>query len=404
MKITERLTRSWFGIRPGQAEQYFRRIVQMQEREAEELERAIQSERSHLANLRKAAETKLCKEAQVPDLGLQEGQETGEAFRLQRMLRSLEALKRQGEAETNALRRMYEHKVAAHSARMQELDRQLQEYTDALRLLAAETEQWLSRLQEWPDDTHGIDLAEEIESALSMSWNGLEMEKPDGMTDAAADEEKGGADEAVASAKVIQFRMRTLLSRMDAKLLQLDGRAHEAAVTSDGTAAHAVPAASAAIAAASAPAAFDGLTHASASLSERFVARPKLDLSPTGFWGDLEGYMPEPAGVPPLAAVRQPPPLAVVRQEKPLPQEPEPEPEPDSEGGSPALSQEIKALQIRYMVGKAAGENLYGDNGTLIAAKGSTITPAVIEAAARAGKLPDLIVNMVIPGFGEEEA
>lgn len=71
-------------------------------------------------------------------------------------------------------------------------------------------------------------------------------------------------------------------------------------------------------------------------------------------------------------------------------------------GGSPAISQELARLREKYMVGKIAGEDLFDDNGRLIVAKHAAITPEVIHRAQQAGKMAELIVQMMIPGLDVE--
>jgi len=72
-----------------------------------------------------------------------------------------------------------------------------------------------------------------------------------------------------------------------------------------------------------------------------------------------------------------------------------------SEAPSAAISEEIRSLRSKYIVGKWAGEDLFDAAGKRIIAKGAVITEDVVEAADRSGKLAELIVNMVIPGLGD---
>lgn len=67
----------------------------------------------------------------------------------------------------------------------------------------------------------------------------------------------------------------------------------------------------------------------------------------------------------------------------------------------PALAQRVDELKLRYIVGKVAGKDLVDTRGQLIAQRGEKLTAAVVEAADRAGKLVELIVNMVIDDLGE---
>jgi hypothetical protein len=69
---------------------------------------------------------------------------------------------------------------------------------------------------------------------------------------------------------------------------------------------------------------------------------------------------------------------------------------------SAALKSEIDAIRHRYIVGKTAGEDLLDADGRIIIRQGGVITPPIIEAAERAGKLADLIVGMTMPGLGDK--
>lgn len=69
--------------------------------------------------------------------------------------------------------------------------------------------------------------------------------------------------------------------------------------------------------------------------------------------------------------------------------------------GSQAISEEIRQLRYKYIVGKIAGDDLYDRRGGLIIARNAVITADAVNKADREGKLADLIVSMIIPGLGE---
>lgn len=73
----------------------------------------------------------------------------------------------------------------------------------------------------------------------------------------------------------------------------------------------------------------------------------------------------------------------------------------DTQQTSPAMEREIKTLRYKYLAGKLAGEELLDNKGQVIIRKNQLITPDVVDAAEREGKLADLIVNMTIPGMEE---
>ncbi|MGZ4033179.1 MAG: hypothetical protein ACXVP2_13560 [Tumebacillaceae bacterium] len=71
---------------------------------------------------------------------------------------------------------------------------------------------------------------------------------------------------------------------------------------------------------------------------------------------------------------------------------------------SEAVSTEIASIRNRYIVGKMAGEDLLDNQNRLIVAKGEVISAEVVEIAEREGRLPDLIVNMKIPGVSVDKS
>lgn len=67
-----------------------------------------------------------------------------------------------------------------------------------------------------------------------------------------------------------------------------------------------------------------------------------------------------------------------------------------------SLMVQINAIKSQYIVGKVAGEDLYDQEGHLIIAKSKVINRQVVNKAHSEGKLAELIVNMKIPGLGED--
>jgi hypothetical protein len=63
---------------------------------------------------------------------------------------------------------------------------------------------------------------------------------------------------------------------------------------------------------------------------------------------------------------------------------------------SPTITEDAKYIRQKYIVGKYAGEDLYDRNGKLIISRRSQITPQVVDYADREGKLPELIVHMIL--------
>lgn len=124
-----------------------------------------------------------------------------------------------------------------------------------------------------------------------------------------------------------------------------------------------------------------------------------------GYWGDIGRFLSTPI-VRPAAH------FAAAASEQTVPPRPAPthqasevlqETEVPVSGnqGSPALSEEIRHIRHKYIVGKIAGEDLFDRQGRLIVARHGTITSEIVDQADREGKLADLIVSMVLPGLGE---
>lgn len=70
---------------------------------------------------------------------------------------------------------------------------------------------------------------------------------------------------------------------------------------------------------------------------------------------------------------------------------------------SPALAREIDQLRKKYVIGKWVGKDLYDPEGGLIASRNTVITEEIMQLADQAGKLPELIVDMMIPGLDLNE-
>lgn len=107
------------------------------------------------------------------------------------------------------------------------------------------------------------------------------------------------------------------------------------------------------------------------------------------FWGDIGEYLHTETVISqnliPQRIIPEPSQPAIVAEKPKYGQE------------SPVLADEILSIRERYLIGKLAGEDLFGRDGARIIAKGGRITRQVIEKADQEGKLSNLILNMVIP-------
>ncbi|MEX1029632.1 MAG: hypothetical protein WDZ91_06250 [Paenibacillaceae bacterium] len=70
--------------------------------------------------------------------------------------------------------------------------------------------------------------------------------------------------------------------------------------------------------------------------------------------------------------------------------------------GSNEITREVRQLRYKYIVGKWAGEDLLNNQGEVIIRKNNPITEEVVDTAHLEGKLALLIVQMMIPGLGED--
>lgn len=174
------------------------------------------------------------------------------------------------------------------------------------------------------------------------------------------------------------------------------------------------------------PEAASAAAHGYAAFSLSGSATPSIKAKAvgSGYWEDAAAYLESPDGTggsialaesmfPSSAApytetsvAVEPAPLVL---QAPLPAQAAPTTEQpaaaaarrEPASSSPAITEEVRRLRHRYIVGKLAGNDLYDRSGLLIVAKHATITEAAMEAAEREGKLAELIVHMVIPGLGE---
>lgn len=117
----------------------------------------------------------------------------------------------------------------------------------------------------------------------------------------------------------------------------------------------------------------------------------------TSFWGDIEKYLDENQVSAYHELVSSAEPESKRELFIPRPTVEEAMSPPKTMDKSDSINSEIQSIRNRYIVGRLAGEDLYGTDGKLIIQKHETITETVVDIADRDGKLADLIVNMIIP-------
>ena len=59
---------------------------------------------------------------------------------------------------------------------------------------------------------------------------------------------------------------------------------------------------------------------------------------------------------------------------------------------------------LAFLEGKLVGQDIYNSAGELLAAKDMVIDAALVQRVDAAGRLPELIVYMTLPGLGAPPA
>jgi hypothetical protein len=62
-----------------------------------------------------------------------------------------------------------------------------------------------------------------------------------------------------------------------------------------------------------------------------------------------------------------------------------------------STNKDFNNLRYKYLIGNIAGEDLFDKNNNLIISRNSVINSEVVAKAENAGKLAELIVNMILP-------
>ncbi|WP_373230234.1 hypothetical protein [Cohnella sp.] len=384
-----KIAKSWFGFQVRETEAYIRKLESMQRFEAEEVEAKLRAQRYQNEQL-KAKLDEMKQKTLTSPLSLEKT-----SLLLERLERSVEAIERQGEAEAESLRRLQERKLERHARRMSEWDKQFDDYRKALDFLMEEASSLILKVRDKQEPEAADQL--ELEAAEAMQVRPERKANEDGRErEEFLDEvkEAGKELEMNSRAKILQFKFRSILNEAAAA-------EEEVGITHS-------------------PMTADGMTMKEQSDLKDPTAKPVTkkisEKTSSSFWGDLEPYLEEnelyvpkdelEEFVAPLPSVEFSEVKTSVTEEEraALLGMGESEQSTNISQESPGLSDEIHSIQNRYIVGKAAGDNLYAADGRLIIAKGQRITNEVVQAAEREGKLPDLIVHMVIPGFGADES
>jgi hypothetical protein len=377
-----KIAKRWFGYQARETDAYLRKIESLQRLEAEEAEAKLREQRSHNEQLKVKLE-EMRRKTSTPPHSSEKA-----SLLLERLDRTVEAIERQGEVEADSLRQLQDRKRERHSRRMSEWDKQFEDYRKALDFLLEEASSLIRQVKDKQELEAPGELEREVKEAMQVhpEWTAPEVEwKREELLDKENERSKDKELEMNSSAKILQFKLRSILN--------------EVAAAEEGVG---LPRSSMTA---------DGMTmEEDSDLKEPQVKKTpnKIAEKPSSsFWGDMESYLDEKDPQVPIKELEEPVmvnedfefKVSVTEEERAALL---------GIGGndtgasqeSPGLADEIHSIQNRYIVGKAAGENLYAPDGKLVIAKGQTITSQTVQAAERAGKLPDLIVHMVIPGFG----
>ena len=111
-----------------------------------------------------------------------------------------------------------------------------------------------------------------------------------------------------------------------------------------------------------------------------------------------ETYAAEPPAAVPPAPATSPPPPPTPRPQPPAPAAPASPP--DMGGVSAGGAVDVLA----FLEGKLVGQDIYNSAGELLAAKDMVIDAALVQRVDAAGRLPELIVYMTLPGLGAPPA
>ena len=423
MKHQNKLRLAWFGLDIRETERYLSKRDALYDSEAEQLEALIQSEKALNKKLRQELDQKTA----LLNANKHNRPDEFADLLLQRLDDSVEALRKQGEAERQRLLALMETKRTEQGSKRADMDKQLAEYQVAFDQLLAEAARLLANLKDKPEQDKPEVIEEEIVSFSAEIQGPVELaeeENEELAEDVKMEQNLQGESEFAYGANVVRFRQKSVLDSLE------ESESEQTMVTADGAAPPAVMR-DQAFKNEPAPKQVETALRMKHETASSIV--PDVQASASGFWGDVSLYMEggnektegsaasPPPEAPPVIAMASERLTAAAQHElaeaeaassavDPSPRIPNPNAshassaasaEPETSAVSPALAEEIKSIQYRYIAGKAAGENLYGEDGSLIIAKGGIITTDTIKRAERAGKMPDLIVQMVIPGFAE---
>jgi len=394
VRIAE-LKDAWFGFKRRDVKAMFRRMSFLQEAELAEL-------RSKADKLR---ETRDRLQAEHSRLKAERAASEASAFRVyaeEKLRETIELLGQATEEELKTLADVRERLERTVAERSGEIMRHMESAAAIVDELLREWDAWMDRIGkgEWDaglvesfaralSERDGADTGNGERATRTPDAEANELARTVVRLVAANGAEPAGRESVKAKlAKVIRFRAQTIAgdfakAHATADGLSLAGEEEGEAVP--------VPASGT-----------GGKLESPVRLLEETKSR-----KPSKFWGAVDDYVKP--GVAARTVIESVEAAAVEaadeREQNPLPPVADPirqaQPiaadEPANRLASPAIDDEVAAIRHRYIVGKLAGEDLFDQDGVKIASKGEAITAETVARADRAGKLPELIVQMTIP-------
>lgn len=400
-----------FGLDPQKVSYYLRQLRNLQDKELTDLQARVQAQRAENARLK-----------QERDALLAAQRDHAERLYLQELMMSrardvLQVMKQHTQQEIAELQRALEQRQEEHRRKIDGIESQTEHYNQVLHTMLQEFGATMHKFTTSSFETLAAlapEFAPELEAAVEeLEQRQIEEPEAASMPDAEqrpqpqaeyANAEGATAEEAQAASnpgpqpaperpsakdrqdKVIQFKVKSVTEKAGPLRTapapeRLDAQPQVIARQEMAAAPQVSP--------------------------QRNVAGGAAEVSSSAFWGNIQPYVGhEDTAYESASLSMEPEPWLTEEAPEPMPAPLAADTavyEPEESKESEAVSAEIMSIRNRYIVGKLAGEDLYDVNGRLIVSKGSTITPDMVDLAEKAGRLPDLIVNMKIAGAGDEK-
>jgi hypothetical protein len=391
-----------FGLDPQKVSYYLRQLRNLQDKELTDLQARVQAQRAENARLKQERDALLATQRDHAErLYLQE-------LMMTRARDVLQVMKQHTQQEIAGLQRALEQKQEEHRRKIDGIESQTEHYNQVLHTMLQEFGATMHKFTTTSFETLAAlapEFAPELEAAVEEL--GQQIEEPEAAPLPDAEQETQAEEAPLASNHAPQPAPQSAPERPSAKDRQ--DKVIQFKVKSVTEKAGQLRTAPAPERQESQPQVIARQEMAAAPQvsPQRNVAGGAAEVSSSAFWGNIQPYVGhEDAAYESASLSMEPEPWLTEEAPEPIPAplaQDTPVYEPEESKESEAVSTEIMSIRNRYIVGKLAGEDLYDVNGRLIVSKGSTITPDMVDLAEKAGRLPDLIVNMKIAGVGDEK-